>query len=171
MSALAALNPIASTHHEKCDGTDYHKRLRAAAGDIGACVLGATEIYVGMTTEPADPTQFSGEEAAEELRRLAAQGALETHSTHALLAAAGHSVTGGATPSRPQNPGGLSSREVDVLRVAAKGLITKEIADKLFISPKTVDHHIQHIYDKIDASTRAAAALWAMENAVLQSAS
>ena len=39
-----------------------------------------------------------------------------------------------------------------------------EIADRLYISPKTTDHHIQHVYAKIEASTRAAAALWAMQH-------
>ena len=43
----------------------------------------------------------------------------------------------------------------------------KEIADRLFISLKTADHHIQHIYNKIGVSTRAAAALWAMQNAMV----
>jgi DNA-binding CsgD family transcriptional regulator len=57
---------------------------------------------------------------------------------------------------------------VDVLRLAARGLTTQEIADRLYISPKIADHHIQHIYDKIAVSTRAAAALWAMQNAFAQ---
>ena len=61
----------------------------------------------------------------------------------------------------------LSRREVDVLRLASRGLTTKEIAERLFISAKTTDHHIQHIYNKIGVSTRAAAALWAMQNAVV----
>jgi len=56
---------------------------------------------------------------------------------------------------------------VDVLRLAARGLTTQAIADRLYISPKTADHHIQHIYDKIGVSTRAAAALWAMQHAVV----
>ena len=43
-----------------------------------------------------------------------------------------------------------------------------QIADRLYISPKTADHHIQHIYGKIDVSTRAAAALWAMQHTVVQ---
>jgi DNA-binding CsgD family transcriptional regulator len=68
---------------------------------------------------------------------------------------------------RPQNPGGLSGREVEVLCLAARGLTTQQIADRLFIAPKTADAHIQHIYDKINVSTRAAAALWAMQNAVV----
>ena len=55
----------------------------------------------------------------------------------------------------------------DVLRLAARGHTTREIADRLFISPKTADHHIQHIYGKIGVSTRAAAALWAMEHTVV----
>ena len=63
--------------------------------------------------------------------------------------------------------GGLSGREVEVLRLAAKGLTTRQIADRLYISPKTADHHIQHVYTKIGVSTRAAAALWAMRYEVV----
>lgn len=164
-AALAALNPVASAHHEKCDGSGYHKRLRADTSDAGACVLAATEIYVGMTTERADRAAFPAEDAAAELRRLVSQGVLEPRATNAVLAAAGH---GESPATRAQNPGGLSRREVDVLRLAAKGLTTQEIADRLYISPKTADHHIQHIYNKISVSTRAAAALWAIQNAVVQ---
>jgi DNA-binding NarL/FixJ family response regulator len=65
------------------------------------------------------------------------------------------------------SPGGLSRREVDVLRVAARGLTTQQIADRLHISAKTADHHIKHIYTKIGVSTRAAAALWMTQHAVV----
>jgi HD-GYP domain-containing protein (c-di-GMP phosphodiesterase class II) len=167
-ASLAALNPVACAHHEKCDGSGYHKRVHADAADAGACVLAAVEIYVGLTTERADHAPFSAEEAAAELRRLAAEGVLEPRATQAVLAAAGHREPKAGAPSRPKNPGGLSHREVDVLRLAAKGLTTQEIADRLFISPKTADHHIQHIYNKITVSTRAAAALWAMQNAIVR---
>jgi HD-GYP domain-containing protein (c-di-GMP phosphodiesterase class II) len=167
-AALLELNPVASTHHEKCDGSGYHKRVRADTADAGACVLAATEIYVGMTTERADRAPLSAADAAAELRKLTSQGVLEHRATQAVLAAAGHSEPKASTPSRPDNPGGLSRREVDVLQLAAKGLTTQEIADRLFISPKTADHHIQHIYNKIAVSTRAAAALWAMQHAVVQ---
>jgi HD-GYP domain-containing protein (c-di-GMP phosphodiesterase class II) len=166
--ALAALNPVASAHHERCDGSGYHKRLRADTTDLGACVLAATEIYVGLTTDRADRAAFSPEDAAAELRRLAAQGALEHRASQAVLGAAGHGELKSATTSRPQNPAGLSRREVDVLCLAARGLTTQQIGDKLFISAKTADHHIQHIYNKIGVSTRAAAALWAMQHAVVQ---
>jgi DNA-binding NarL/FixJ family response regulator len=68
---------------------------------------------------------------------------------------------------RQQWPAALSSREVEVLRCAARGLINKETARALGISERTVGHHIQHIYDKIGISTRGAAALFAMENELL----
>ncbi|MGD0908072.1 MAG: helix-turn-helix transcriptional regulator [Candidatus Acidiferrales bacterium] len=45
------------------------------------------------------------------------------------------------------------------MSLAARGLTTQQIPDKLYISAKTADHHIQHIYNKIGVSTRAAAAL------------
>ena len=166
--ALAALNPVASAHHEKCDGSGYHKRLRADTTDLAACVLAATEIYIGLTTDRADRAAFAPEHAAAELRRLAAEGVLEFRATQAVLGAAGHGELKPPTPSRPDNPAGLSRREVDVLRLASRGLTTQQIADKLFISAKTADHHIQHIYNKIGVSTRAAAALWAMQHAVVQ---
>jgi DNA-binding CsgD family transcriptional regulator len=84
-----------------------------------------------------------------------------------VLVAAGHGEPRGPTGKRPENPGGLTRREVEVLRLAARGLTTREIAGRLYISPKTADHHIQHIYGKIGVSTRAAAALWAMQHTVV----
>ena len=162
--ALAVLNRVASAHHEKCDGSGYHKRVRADTGDPGACVLTATEIYVGLTTERADRPPFSPADAAAELRQLESRGVLEPRATNAVLVAAGHGEPSAPARKRPQNPGGLSRREVDVLDLAARGLTTQQIAERLYISPKTADHHIQHIYTKIRVSTRAAAALWAMQH-------
>jgi DNA-binding CsgD family transcriptional regulator len=164
---FAAMNLVASAHHEKCDGSGYHKRVRADAVDPAAAVLAATEVYVGMTTERADRPPFSAEDAATELSRLASAGVLEPRATRAVLVAAGHGEPAGPPVRRQKNPGGLSRREVDVLRLAAKGLTTREIGERLFISTKTADHHIQHVYVKIGVSTRAAAALWAMQNAVV----
>jgi DNA-binding CsgD family transcriptional regulator len=72
-----------------------------------------------------------------------------------------------STTRRRDRPGGLTGREVEVLRLAARGLTTQAIADQLYISPKTADHHIQHVYTKIGVSTRAAAALWAVQHDVV----
>jgi DNA-binding NarL/FixJ family response regulator len=68
---------------------------------------------------------------------------------------------------QPQHPGGLTGREAEVLRLAARGLTTREIASRLYILAKTADHHIQHVYTKIGVSTRAAAALWAIQHALV----
>src|SRR6185437_11665858 len=111
--ALAVLNPVASAHHEKCDGSGYHKRVRADPGDTGACVLAATEVYVGLTTERADRPPFSDGDAAAELRRLQDEGVLEPRATRAVLVAAGHGEPETRARKRPENPGGLSRREVD----------------------------------------------------------
>ena len=163
---LADLNPVACAHHEKCDGSGYHKRVRAD-DDPGACVLAATEIYVGLTRERADRPALSGEDAAAELGRLDEHGVIEPRACRAVLVAAGHGEPRPSRRKRRPNPGGLTAREVEVLRLAALGLTTREVAERLYISPKTADHHIQHIYGKIDVSTRAAAALWASRHAVV----
>jgi len=165
--ALAVLNPVACAHHEKCDGSGYHKRLQATDDELGTCILAAAEVYVGLTAERADRAPFSPQDAASELRRLESAGVLEPRASRAVLVAAGHGEPNTRTGRRQQNPGGLTRREVEVLRLAAKGLTTNDIAGRLFISPKTADHHIQHIYGKIGVSTRAAAALWAMQHTVV----
>jgi HD-GYP domain-containing protein (c-di-GMP phosphodiesterase class II) len=163
-SPLAALSPVASAHHERCDGSGYHRRVRVPAGELAA-VLAAVDVYVGLTTERADRPAFAAGDAAEKVRELVARGELAPRPAEAVLAAAGHA--GPSASLKRQNPGGLSERELDVLRLTAKGLITKQIADRLDISPKTADRHIQNIYQKIAVSTRAAAALWAAQNGVV----
>lgn len=165
--ALDALNAVASAHHEKCDGSGYHRRVRADIDAVAPRVLAATEVYVGLTTERADRPAFTADDAATELRRLASEGVLEPRASRGVLVAAGHGEPHAPPSKRRTGPGGLTGREVDVLRLAARGLTTREIADRLVISPKTADHHIQHIYGKIGVSTRAAAALWAMEHTIV----
>ena len=162
--ALAELNPVAAAHHEKADGSGYHKRLAADAVDRRGLVLAATDIYVGLTSDRADRPAFSADYAAAELRRLSSVGVLDQTTADAVLEAAGHGALV-RPPSRPSH--GLTRREVQVLQLAARGLSTADIAAELFISAKTADHHIQHVYTKIGVSSRPAAMLWAMQNAVI----
>ncbi len=160
---LAMLNPIACSHHERADGSGYHRGLAVPALDPSAMVLAAVDMYVGLTTDRADRPAHSDEDAARELRSCSSDGALDRRVTEAVLQAAGHA----AKVRNLANPGGLTRREVEVLRLAARGLTTQQIADELFISPKTADHHIQHVYTKIGVATRAGAALWAVQNRVV----
>jgi DNA-binding CsgD family transcriptional regulator len=64
-------------------------------------------------------------------------------------------------------PVGLTDREVEVLRSAARGSLNRETAQILGISQRTVAHHLQHAYDKIGVSTSGAAALFAIESGLL----
>lgn len=68
---------------------------------------------------------------------------------------------------RKEHPGGLSRRELQVLRLLAGGRASNEIATELFISTRTAEHHIQHIYTKIGVSNRASATRWAVTNQVV----
>jgi DNA-binding NarL/FixJ family response regulator len=65
---------------------------------------------------------------------------------------------------------GLSEREIEVLRLIARGHSKKQVASLLIISEKTVDNHVQHIYNKIGVSTRAGATLFATEYDLLAEA-
>ncbi|HEY0870890.1 MAG TPA: HD domain-containing phosphohydrolase, partial [Acidothermaceae bacterium] len=147
--ALAALNPVAAAHHEKVDGSGYHKRVRADAVSTCGHILATADMYVGLTTDRADRPAFGPHLAAAELRRLVVTGVLDQRATSAVLQAAGHADDGSRTTPAPKHVSGLTPREVEVLRLAARGLTTGEIASQLFISPKTADHHIQHVYGKI----------------------
>ena len=104
----------------------------------------------------------SVDEAAAELRGEVKAGRLEAEAVEAVLGAAGH-----RTRRRREGPAGLTPREVEVLRLLALGLSNKAIAERLVISPKTVGNHVEHIYAKIDASTRATASLFAMQHGLL----
>ena len=66
-----------------------------------------------------------------------------------------------------KRPGGLSRREIEVLRLVADGRTANEIAAQLFVSSRTAEHHIQNIYTKIGVSSRAAATRWALKHKVV----
>jgi predicted ATPase/DNA-binding CsgD family transcriptional regulator len=70
----------------------------------------------------------------------------------------------------PVRPGGLSRRELEVLRLVATGRTSHEIAADLFISTRTAEHHIANIYTKIGVSNRAAATRWAVTHRVVDDA-
>jgi DNA-binding CsgD family transcriptional regulator len=72
--------------------------------------------------------------------------------------------------ARAARPGGLSRRELEVLRLVAAGRTSQEIAVDLFISTRTAEHHIANIYTKIGVSNRAAATRWAVTHRVVEGA-
>ena len=160
--ALAPLAPLAGMHHERQDGSGYHRQATAVMIPAGARLLAAADVYHAMTQDRPHRSAFTPDAAAEQLGFEAARGRLDAEAVRAVLETAGH-------PPPPLTwPAGLSDREVQVLRLLARGHSNREIGRRLWISPKTAGHHVQHIYAKIDVSTRAAAAMFAMEHDLIR---
>ena len=155
---LAALGPVAGFHHERLDGSGYHRGTAAAALTPAARLLAAADTYHAMTEPRPHRAAFPPGQAAEALGREAAAGRLDPDAVAAVLEVAGQRVP------RMGRPAGLTEREAEVIALLARGLQTKQVARRLGISGKTADHHIQNAYAKIGVSTRAAAALFAMEH-------
>jgi DNA-binding NarL/FixJ family response regulator len=106
---------------------------------------------------PHGPALAPGQ-AAESLSQEARAGRLDPDAVTAVLEVAGQPVP------RIERPGGLTDREAQVIALLARGRRTKQVARALGISVKTADRHIQNAYAKIGISTRAAAALFAMQH-------
>ena len=69
----------------------------------------------------------------------------------------------GPRPTTLENPAGLTSRELEILTLVAGGLRNREIAERLFLSEKTVDHHISAILAKLGVRSRTDAMRRAIE--------
>lgn len=161
-AALAPLGVLGAQHHERLDGTGYHRRLPGTALAPLSRLLAAADAYAAMTELRPHRPALADEPAADELRRAARAGQYDPQAVDEVLSAAGHAVE-----PRPSKATTLSEREIEVLRLLARGLTNKQMAAHLVIAEKTVGHHIQHIYDKIGASTRAAATLYAVQHDLL----
>ncbi len=74
----------------------------------------------------------------------------------------------GPAPATRSHPAGLTARQAEVLELLAEGLSNPEIADRLFISPRTVDHHVSAILTKLGVSSRAGAVESARRHGVLK---
>jgi non-specific serine/threonine protein kinase len=74
-------------------------------------------------------------------------------------------ATGRSSPSStPERPGGLTPREVEVLKFVAEGMTSAQIANELYLSPRTVETHLTSIYHKLGVTSRAAATRFALEH-------
>jgi predicted ATPase/DNA-binding CsgD family transcriptional regulator len=80
------------------------------------------------------------------------------------LSAEESSATEQSPPSAPEHPAGLSSREVEVLGLVAEGLTNAQVAERLFVSPRTVHRHLNSVYRKLGVSSRTAATRFAIEH-------
>ncbi len=162
-TALRPFADLAGHHHERPDGSGYH---RGTSGDqlaFGARLLAAADAYHAMTEERPHRRALGPDAAGSHLLGEADAGRFDRREVDAVLEAAGQATR----PARVPRPAGLTEREVDVLRLIARGRANKEAAATLRISPKTVGHHLEHIYTKAGVTTRAGLTLFAMENGLL----
>ena len=159
---LAPLGAIAVQHHERLDGSGYPRGLTAESITPDGRIIAAADAYRAMTEMRPHRPARSPEEARAELRAEVSAGRLDGDAVDAVLRAAGHRVR-----RRREWPAGLTPREVEVLRLLARGLSNKEIAEQLVISSKTAGSHIEHIYAKVGVSNRARASLFAMKHGLM----
>jgi HD-GYP domain-containing protein (c-di-GMP phosphodiesterase class II)/DNA-binding CsgD family transcriptional regulator len=159
-SSLAPLVEPAASHHERVDGSGYHRSLPADAQSRGDRILAAADVFAALTADrPHRPACADGDAA----RTLEAEAALDADAVACVLAAAGERTA----PAPAPWPADLTEREVEVLRLIARGQSNRQVAERLFISPKTVGRHVENLYAKTGVSSRAAAAVFAMEHGLL----
>lgn len=160
--ALARLAAIAALTHERLDGSGYHRGLAAAALPARARILAAADAFRAMTEPRPYRPAMAAKQAAATLRREVRAGRLAVDAVDAVLTASGT-----ARPRRRSGPAGLTPREVEVLILIARGASTRQVARRLGITANTAGTHIERIYVKAGASTRAAATLFAVQHGLL----
>ncbi len=155
---LAPLAALAGGDHERCDGSGYPKSLRAPQLDECARILAASDVYTALREDRPHRPALQPDATVAVLTEEVGRGALDRGAVRCVLDGAGI-----GTPVRGDWPAGLTDREVEVLRLVARGGTNKDVARALRISHRTVQHHVDHIYDKIGVTSRAGAALFAAQ--------
>jgi DNA-binding NarL/FixJ family response regulator len=131
------------------EGEEMLLAIRAAAG--GEAIFSPTiaqrlaDYFAAPATEPETPPE---QEAPAEERETPA------------------SATAAASASE-EYPAGLTAREVEVLRLVAQGMTNAQVAQELYLSPRTVHRHLNSVYNKLGTNSRAAAARFAVEHGLL----
>lgn len=161
---LRRVGELAGMHHERLDGSGYQSGLPAAAIPLPARVLAVAEAYQSMVEERPWRPALTVDEAARELSEGARAGRLDRRVAEAVLDLAGRRRSG----RRRNWPAGLTDREVEVLRMVARGRSNKEMARELHVSEGTVHSHMINVYSKIEVNTGAGATLFALEHDLIQ---
>jgi HD-GYP domain-containing protein (c-di-GMP phosphodiesterase class II) len=162
VGGLTEVAALAGQHRESLDGSGFPKGLAGISLSTPARILAAADAYQSLTETRPHRAALTPERAAAAVERQARDGVLDPACVRAVVAGAGH-----ASASRVSRPSGLTRREEEVLALAAVGRSSREIAQELTISPKTVRNHLEHIYAKAGVSNRATASLFAMEYGIV----
>jgi HD-GYP domain-containing protein (c-di-GMP phosphodiesterase class II) len=162
VDALGPSREIAARHHERLDGSGYPRGLTAVSLVPSDRLLAAADVYHAMTEPRPHRPPLTTDQAVHALRAEAKAGRLDGDAVNAVLRAAGQRAPAGRVW-----PAGLTSREVEVLRLLARGQSAKQIAQRLSVTPKTVANHVEHIYTKLGVSSRASATLFATRHGLV----
>jgi HD-GYP domain-containing protein (c-di-GMP phosphodiesterase class II) len=165
--ALQPIVPLVAAHHERLDGRGYYRGLVGEQIPLGARVLAVTDYFDELSHATPDHPALDPELAVARLHDGSSRGLWP----EAVRALAQESGAGAALPTAARrtsaNPAGLTEREVEILRLLARGRSRRDIAQLLVVSEHTVRHHLEHIYTKIGVGTRVAATLFAVEHELL----
>jgi len=150
-------------------GTPYLRaRAAYADGSILLSTVGASEAIRSLRSALAIWRELDAPYEAARTHALISQACVALGDRDAaameLDAAKRILVRLGASSATASTPGGLSAREVEVMRLLAAGKSNRAIAAELFISEKTVARHVSNIFTKLQVSTRAAATAYAYEH-------
>lgn len=162
--ALERIGAVAALANERLDGSGYHRGLSGGAIPATGRILAAADAYAAMHEARPHRAALTDRATADQLRVEVRAGRMAADAVDAVLEAAGQ-----RRGRRRAGPGGLTAREIEVLVLIARGASNKQVAGLLGIAPKTAGSHIEHIYAKIEASTRSTAALFAMQHGLLDS--
>ena len=160
---LAELGEIAGGHHERMDGSGYHRGTRRQ--ELPVALLAVADSVAAMAAPRPYRAAAAPARIADEVRAEVAAGRLDGVAADGVLAAAGQRRP---APRHSSWPAGLSDREVEVLRLIARGCTNKQVAARLSLSVKTVGRHVENVYAKAGVNSRAAAAVFAMGHRLLE---
>jgi DNA-binding CsgD family transcriptional regulator len=163
---LAGLGELASVHGQAETAATLVGAIDALAQEAGDFILERCMHFAGDNHDRAATRACAvlGEVRFAALRAVGRALSLE----EAIAVAATVTIPVRRTTPSPTSPaaGPLTTREHDVLRLVVAGQTDREIAETLFLSPRTVNTHVAHILAKLDVATRRAAAMWAREQSV-----
>jgi DNA-binding CsgD family transcriptional regulator len=159
---LSEISELAAMRCERMDGSGYPRGLAGKSIPPHGRILAAADVYQALCEDRPHREALAPRERQALMNDQVTAGRLDAAAVSAVLSAAGH-----RTRTKQAAVGGLTEREIEVLALLARGKSNKEMAQQLSISTKTVGTHVEHIYSKIGASTRGAAAMFAMRHGLV----
>ena len=154
---------VAGNHHECMNGTGYPRNLPGSALGMPDRLLAAAVSYQSALEPRPYREALDPKAAAQRVRDRARSGELDSVAVDAVLHAAGHHARRSGT-----RPDGLTPREIEVLRLVARGASNKQIAATLVISEKTARNHVERTYAKIGVSNRIGASMYALRTGLTE---